>query len=91
ENRQPQTWNQVHLLHSKCIVLTVNHGGGSLMIWGCIRTKGQGDMAFLYGTLNAANLNGSFEDTLSDLLRKQRKRWTIFSSIFQVPRYTGDV
>jgi len=31
---------------------TMTHGGGSLMIWGCISSKGVGELVFTDGILN---------------------------------------
>uniref|UniRef100_A0A3P8SDI7 Uncharacterized protein n=1 Tax=Amphiprion percula TaxID=161767 RepID=A0A3P8SDI7_AMPPE len=34
---------------SRCIVLTVKHGGGSVMIWGCSSAKNVGEMSIQTG------------------------------------------
>ena len=33
------------------MVLTVKHGGGSVMIWGCMSAKGVGEMTFIDGAI----------------------------------------
>lgn len=37
----------------KCVVPTVKHGGGSLMIWGCMSAKGVGRLAFIEGKMDS--------------------------------------
>ncbi len=37
----------------KCVLPTVKHGGGSVMVWGCMSAAGTGDLQFIEGTMNA--------------------------------------
>ena len=37
----------------KNVVPTVKHGGGSLMVWGCMSSQGVGDLHFIEGIMNA--------------------------------------
>ena len=32
---------------------TVKHGGGGIMVWGCMMTKGVGHLALVSGNLNS--------------------------------------
>ena len=38
----------------QCLSSTVKHGGGGIMVWGCISTGGVGSKHRVHGTLNAA-------------------------------------
>ncbi len=37
----------------KCLLPTVKHGGGSVMVWGCMSAAGTGELQFIEGTMNA--------------------------------------
>ncbi len=37
----------------KCVMPTVKHGGGSVMVWGCMSAAGTGELQFIEGTMNA--------------------------------------
>ncbi len=37
----------------KCVLPTVKHGGGSVMVWGCMSAAGTGELHFIEGTINA--------------------------------------
>ncbi len=37
----------------KCVFPTVKHGGGSVMVWGCMSAAGTGELHFIEGTMNA--------------------------------------
>ncbi len=37
----------------KCVLPTVKHGGGNVMVWGCMSTAGTGELQFIEGTMNA--------------------------------------
>ncbi len=43
--------NQVR--SKKCILPTVKHGGGSVMVWGCMSAASTGELQFIEGTMNA--------------------------------------
>ena len=38
----------------KCMVPKVKHGGGSVLVWGCMSSKGVGKLCFIDGIMNAA-------------------------------------
>ncbi len=37
----------------KCVLPTVKHGGGSVMVWGCMSAAGTGELQLIEGTMNA--------------------------------------
>ncbi len=37
----------------KCVLPTVKHGGGSVMVWDCMSAAGTGELQFIEGTMNA--------------------------------------
>ncbi len=37
----------------KCVLPTVKHGGGNVMVWGCMSASGTGELQFIEGTMNA--------------------------------------
>ncbi len=37
----------------KCVLPTAKHGGGSVMVWGCMSAAGTGELQFIEGTMNA--------------------------------------
>ncbi len=37
----------------KCVLPTVKHVGGSVMVWGCMSAAGTGELQFIEGTMNA--------------------------------------
>ena len=41
-------------LSQACTVSTVKHGGGSIMVWGCMSAAGVGHLTVCDGTLNSA-------------------------------------
>ncbi len=40
----------------KCVLPTVKHGGGSVMVWGCMSAAGTGELQFIEGTMKT-NMN----------------------------------
>ncbi len=36
-----------------CVLPTVKHGGGSVMVWGCTSAAGSGELQFIEGTMNS--------------------------------------
>ncbi len=36
-----------------CVLPTVKHGGGSVMVWGCMSAAGTAELQFIEGTMNA--------------------------------------
>ncbi len=37
----------------KCVLSTVKHVGGRIMVWGCMSAAGTGELQFIEGTMNA--------------------------------------
>ncbi len=40
----------------KCMVPTVKHGGGSVLMWGCMSDAGVGERHFIDGIMNSQTL-----------------------------------
>ncbi len=39
--------------HENCALPTVKHGGGSIMVWGCMSTAGTGELRFIEGNMDS--------------------------------------
>ncbi len=46
-------WLQGEEYKDNCVLPTVKHGGGSVMILGCMTAAGTGELKFIEGTMNA--------------------------------------
>ncbi len=46
-------WQPGEEYKNKCVLPTVNHGGGSVMVWSCMSAAGTGELQFIEGTMNA--------------------------------------
>ncbi len=46
-------WQPGEEYKDKCFLPTVKHGGGSVMVWGCMSAVGSGELQFIEGTMNA--------------------------------------
>ncbi len=47
----------------ECVLPTVKHGGGSVMVWGCMIAASTGELQFIEGTMNA-NMSEAEHDPL---------------------------
>ncbi|KAL1282639.1 hypothetical protein QQF64_001442, partial [Cirrhinus molitorella] len=46
-------WQPGEEYKDKCVFPTVKHGGGNVMVWGCMSDAGIGELQFIEGTMNA--------------------------------------
>ncbi len=46
-------WQPGEEYKNKCVLPTVKHGGGSVMVWGCTSAAVTGELQFIEGTMNA--------------------------------------
>lgn len=52
-NRQVRVWRKVNTaLDPKNLQATVKHGGGSVMVWGCMSASGVGNLVFIDGKMD---------------------------------------
>ena len=51
-------------LQDRCLTQTVKHGGGGVMVWGCICSKGVGHLEKVSGRLNAEGYINVLENTM---------------------------
>ena len=56
--------------HPVCVVPTVKHGGGSIMIWGCMAADGVGEMFVCEGRMNSQNHINMLETVLMPSLTR---------------------
>ena len=54
---------------SECVVPTVKHGGGSIMVWGCMTDYGVGQLFVCEGRMNSTKYINGLESTLLPHLR----------------------
>ncbi len=50
----------------KCVLPTVKHGGGSVMVWGCMSAAGTWELQFIEGTTNANKSEAEHDPLLSE-------------------------
>ncbi len=54
----------------KCVLPTVKHGGGSVVVWSCTSAAGTGELQFIEGTMNA--------NMYCDILKQRLGRREVF-------------
>ncbi len=54
----------------QCVLPTVKHGGGGVMVWGCMSAAGTGELQFIEGTMNANMYCDILELSMIPSLRK---------------------
>ncbi len=67
----------------KCVLPTVNHAGGSVMVWGCMSAAGTGELQFIEGTMNA----NMYCDILKQSMFPSKVKVKVF--ICHIINYTG--
>ncbi len=48
----------------KCVLPTVKHGGGNVMVWGCMSAAGTGELVPIEGTMNANMYYGILKQSM---------------------------
>ena len=73
-------WRQSHeAMKRKCLKATVKHGGGSIMIWGCMSANGLGNLVRIEGTI----YKEQYERILTENVKQSAKKLKMGSFIFQ--------
>ncbi|KAI4899854.1 hypothetical protein NFI96_027008 [Prochilodus magdalenae] len=62
--------NQVEEYKDKCALPIVKHGGGSVMVWGCMSPASCGELQFTEGTMNANMYCDRLKQSMIPFLRK---------------------
>ncbi len=57
-----------------CVMLTVKHGGGRFMVWGCMRAASNGELQFIEGTMNANMYCDILKQSMTLSLRRLGRR-----------------
>ena len=69
-NQQRYVWRKENeAFKEKNTIATVKHGGGSLMLWGCVSYKGPGNLVKIEGKLNAQGFQEILQNNLQDSAR----------------------
>ncbi len=71
----------------KCMVPTVKHGGGSVLMWGCMSAAGVGELHFIDGIMNSQMYCSILKEKMLSSLRALGRR-----ALFQhdnYPKYTS--
>ena len=71
----------------KCVLPTVKHGGGSVMVWGCMSAAGTGELQFIEGTMNANMYCDILKHSMIPSLRRLGRR-AVFQH-YNDPKHTS--
>ncbi len=58
----------------KCVLPTVKHGGGSVMVWGCMSAAGTVELQFIKGSMNANMYFDILKQSMIPSLRRLGRR-----------------
>ncbi len=67
-------WQPGEEYKDKCVLSTVKHGGGGVMIWGCMSAAGTGELQFIEGTMNANMYCDILKQSMIPSLRRLGRR-----------------
>ena len=70
-DRKQKVWRKPNTeLEKKNLKVTVKHGGGSVMVWGCFAASGVGSLVFIDGIMNSAAYIDILRNNLSSSAEK---------------------
>ncbi len=67
-------WQPGEEYKDKCILPTIKHGGGSVMVWGCMSAASTGELQFFEGTMNANMYCDILKQSMTPSLRRLGRR-----------------
>ncbi len=67
-------WQPGEEYKDKCVLPTVKHGGGSVMVWGSMSAAGTGELQFIEGTMNASMYCDILKQSMIPSLRRLGRR-----------------
>ncbi len=67
-------WQPGEEYKDKCVLPTVKHGGGRVMVWGCMSAAGTGELQFIEGNMNANMYCDILKQSMIPSLRRLGRR-----------------
>ncbi len=67
-------WQPGEEYKDKGVLPTVKHGGGSVMVWGCMDATGTGELTFIEGTMNTNMYCDILKQSMIPFLRRLGRR-----------------
>jgi len=85
-------WRQANTeMEVKNLRVTVKHGGGSIMIWGCMAAGGTGNLVFIDGIMDKYK----YLDILKQNLKESARKLDIYEDFYfqqdNDPKHTADI
>ena len=69
--KPPKIWrNKNEAFNDKNIIKTVKHGGGSVMVWGCMAASGVGNLVFIDSTMKKEDYLRILQDNVGPSVQK---------------------
>ncbi|GFX16872.1 transposable element Tcb2 transposase [Trichonephila clavipes] len=78
-------------LEPKNVFPTLKHGGGNVMVWGCVAHNGAGNLAFIDNKINALAYIDVLQHNLLDSAMKLSMQNTFIFQQDNEPKYTAIV
>ena len=70
-NQQRYVWRKKGAaFHEKNTLPTVKHGGGSIMLWGCVAASGTGNIAWVEGRMDSTKYQQILEANITPSVKK---------------------
>lgn len=91
-DRRHMVWRKPNIaLHPNNTVPTVKHGGGEVMVWGCMAASGVGNLAFIDGMMDKIAYLNILKNNLKDSAEKLGLRSNFTFQQDKDPKHTAFV